>query len=301
MPMKTKLALMFISAILISTATTQLIDYTAANPFRYGGTVPAPEGIESPTISVYSPTNNSIFASSSISFAFDVVESNETDLKNACYEVDWKEGNISVLPFEKRTPEGWLIEHSYSGHLEDLNGIPDGTHSIHIHANASGIAYAEVRNGLIYQYVYYVSSSSLVYFTVDTTSPRVSILSPENRTYTNSDLPLSVSTNEEFSEISYVLDGLQNVSINGNATLTQLAYGEHNITVHSTDLAGNEGTSETITFTIEEPFVEEPFPTSLVIGASGTSVAVAAVGLLVYFKKRKHRKTLSSTTLKNNP
>jgi multisubunit Na+/H+ antiporter MnhC subunit len=38
---------------------------------------------------------------------------------------------------------------------------------------------------------------------------------------------------------------------------------------------------------VEEP--EEPFPTALVITASGITVAVVAVGLLVYFKKRKRK------------
>jgi N-acetylneuraminic acid mutarotase len=36
-----------------------------------------------------------------------------------------------------------------------------------------------------------------------------------------------------------------------------------------------------------KPQQPEPFPTSLVIAASGTAVAVVGVGLLVYFKKRK--------------
>jgi multisubunit Na+/H+ antiporter MnhC subunit len=33
----------------------------------------------------------------------------------------------------------------------------------------------------------------------------------------------------------------------------------------------------------------EPFPTALVIAASIASMAVIAIGLLVYFKKRKHQ------------
>jgi hypothetical protein len=34
--------------------------------------------------------------------------------------------------------------------------------------------------------------------------------------------------------------------------------------------------------------VKETFPTALAIAASVAAVAVASVGLLVYFKKRKH-------------
>jgi len=46
------------------------------------------------------------------------------------------------------------------------------------------------------------------------------------------------------------------------------------------------GSSEIIRFAIEEP---EPFPVVPVAAASGASVAVVGVGLLVYFKKRKHQ------------
>jgi hypothetical protein len=45
--------------------------------------------------------------------------------------------------------------------------------------------------------------------------------------------------------------------------------------------------SDIIYFTIEQPTQPEPFPTTLV-GASVATVAFIVVGLLVYFKKRKH-------------
>ena len=68
-------------------------------------------------------------------------------------------------------------------------------------------------------------------------------------------------------------------------TLAGLAYGVHNVTVYAVDMAGNIGTSETISFTIaEEP---ELFPVVPVAAASVASVALIGVGLLVYFKKRK--------------
>jgi parallel beta-helix repeat protein len=39
---------------------------------------------------------------------------------------------------------------------------------------------------------------------------------------------------------------------------------------------------------LPEPTQPEPFPTALAVGASGASIAIIGVGLLVYFKKRKH-------------
>jgi multisubunit Na+/H+ antiporter MnhC subunit len=70
-------------------------------------------------------------------------------------------------------------------------------------------------------------------------------------------------------------------------TLTGLSEGSHNLTVYAADAYGsaaNIGASETINFTIAKT---EPFPTALVITASGASLAIVAAALLVYFKKRK--------------
>jgi parallel beta-helix repeat protein len=119
---------------------------------------------------------------------------------------------------------------------------------------------------------------------VDTAPPLISVSSPQNKVYNDSSVSLTFSTNEPASQMSYSLDGQDKVTIAGNTTVSGLQNGSHNLTVYVTDKYGNTGTSETIYFTVE---VSEPFPTTLVI-VSLTSVAVAIVGLLVYFKKRKH-------------
>ena len=87
--------------------------------------------------------------------------------------------------------------------------------------------------------------------------------------------------------LGYSLDGNDNVTIAGNTTLTNLSSGLHNVTVYAMDKNGNIGASETVTFSIAEP-EKETFPTVSVAVVSGASLAIAGVGLLVYFKKRKH-------------
>jgi hypothetical protein len=73
------------------------------------------------------------------------------------------------------------------------------------------------------------------------------------------------------------------VLIEGNATLTDLAEGEHNVTIFARDNAGNVGASETITFNISnEP---ETLPTTWVATGAISTVVVGA-GLLAYFRKR---------------
>ncbi len=129
----------------------------------------------------------------------------------------------------------------------------------------------------------FVYSRSVIFF-VDTVPLELKIVSPENRVYNVSGLPLNFTVDEPVSQISYSLDGQTNVTIIGNITLESLPYGEHNVTVYATDNVGNIG-SKTVFFTIMEP--SKPFPTTLVV-ASAIIVAVVGIGLLFYFKKRKH-------------
>jgi hypothetical protein len=128
----------------------------------------------------------------------------------------------------------------------------------------------------------YEASSDLINFTVDAASPVIEVFSVENETYRTSEVALDFAVNETVSQISYVPDGQENVTISGNTTLTGLTDGLHSVTVYAKDLVGNTGVSETIYFS-----VDVPFPTTIVI-ASVSSVAVAGVGLIIYFKKRKH-------------
>jgi parallel beta-helix repeat protein len=122
---------------------------------------------------------------------------------------------------------------------------------------------------------------------LQTTPPKVSLGSPLNQTYDESGVPLNFSVNvlspvKGVNWTGYSLDGQQNVTITGNTTLTGLSSGLHNVTVYANDTYGNMAASETVTFTISEPF-----PTALIVIASVVTVAIV-VGLLIYFKKRKH-------------
>jgi N-acetylneuraminic acid mutarotase len=119
----------------------------------------------------------------------------------------------------------------------------------------------------------------------DGTAPEIAVVSPENKTYYTANVTLDFTVNEPVSSMHYKLDGETAVEISGNTTIAGLAIGVHNVTVSAFDAAGNMGASETISFSVaEEP---EPFPTTLVAAASIAIVAVAGVGLLVYFRRRK--------------
>jgi hypothetical protein len=114
-------------------------------------------------------------------------------------------------------------------------------------------------------------------------SPVVQFVSLENTTeYSATDIPLDFTLNKPVSWMGYSLDGGDNVTVSGNTTLSGLAVGSHSLTVYANDTFGNTGASETVTFN-----VASPFPTVPVAVASGASITAIAIGLVVYFKKRK--------------
>jgi len=156
-----------------------------------------------------------------------------------------------------------------------LTGLSQGPHNITvwIRGEQNMISYAGIRWAIL----------STVSFSV---APQITVLSPETKTFNVSDVSLDFTVEETFSKIEYSLDGQSNASINGNATLTGLPNGYHNITVYATDEFDNTGVSKTINFTIAKE--QEPFPTIPVAVASVATAVVVGIGLLVYFKKRKH-------------
>ena len=116
-------------------------------------------------------------------------------------------------------------------------------------------------------------------------SPRISVLSPVNQVFNESSVALLFTVDKPASWMGYSLDGQDIVTVTGNVTLIGLSSGLHNVTVYAEDTFENIGASATVTFTIAKP---EPFPTAVVAVASITSVTVIGIGLIVYFKKRKH-------------
>ncbi len=129
----------------------------------------------------------------------------------------------------------------------------------------------------------YATNEQYTPFGYGTISPEVSVVSPENRSYTSSSVSLIFTVDKPASWMGYSLDGQDNVTVTGNTTIAGLSNGLHNVTVYAEDSFGNMGAAETISFS-----VEVPFPTALVATASAASVAVVGVGLFVYFKKRRH-------------
>ena len=114
--------------------------------------------------------------------------------------------------------------------------------------------------------------------------PVISILSPQNTTYTTTSVPLTFTVSEAISWIGYTLDGQANMTITGNTTLTGLSDGTHSLIVYAKDTAGNTGASEIVYFSIETKKAE-PFPIWFV--ATIVVIAIVGVPFIVYFAKVK--------------
>ena len=297
---------------------TQLFDVGKANPCFYvqeKEEVLPPPDVTPPTIKISSPENNTVYDESNVSLTFNLHVVIPTlpelfyyylGLSDVYYEASWLSNKTSLNIETARyygTPERFSSESNYEkwwtyiairGYEFDhkffisLKGVPEGSHTIEVSAVLSGSRQTNVTSDpvggvpVIHYGMYKVIVSSVVNFTVDTTAPKVSILTLENETYNTPDVMLNCTVDEAVSQVSYSLDGQDNMTISGNTTLNGLSTGEHYVIVYATDLAGHVGVSETIFFSIAEPF-----PTILVITPI-VSVAVVGIGLLVYFKKRKH-------------
>jgi hypothetical protein len=79
----------------------------------------------------------------------------------------------------------------------------------------------------------------------DITSPSITILSPENKIYTTSNVPIICTTNKPTVWMAYRVDNGMNITVTGNTTIT-MADGKHNMTVYAADSDYNNGASNTV-------------------------------------------------------
>ena len=116
----------------------------------------------------------------------------------------------------------------------------------------------------------------------------ISVSSPQNKTYSTTDVALDFTVSEATSWIKYSLDGQANITITDNITLADLAEGVHTLDVYAQDTEGQTRTTGTIYFTISqgaEPTQSEAFPIEIAIII--VVIAAVVVVVVIYLVKRK--------------
>jgi hypothetical protein len=220
-----------------------------------------------PEINISSPLNKTInYSPKSLNFTLNYINEIATNA-SASYQLD---GNSYPI-FDENESTIVLNTTAFSSFNIPINRLSDGFHSLTVYSQAN--------------YLYYGTSANnaTIIFSIDTTPPTISSLSIENKSYAKQQLPLSFTTNESTSWISYSLDNQANVTINGNTTLTNLTLGTHTLRVFANDTAGNMGESQIIEFTMVKD------ETWLYVIVIVTIVAVTSASILIYFKKTKKK------------
>jgi len=260
------LSLALILALLFSTvAVTQLTGLIRANPYP-GVNLTTTEGPQNVTYNV-----NTITLRFLVEYYYDIC--------SFFYSLDGEK----MEPIENTTVISQVDYKVVRTTLEascTLSNLTEGWHNVTFYVIASRefIWVESYEKGDIMY-------SSNTMFIIDTIRPEISILGMEKTTYASSvDIPLFFTVNESVSRITYSLDGRHNVTLAGNTTLTEVTYGAHRINLFVTDNAGNTGASDTILFNVANP----EFPPAALLVTSSLSLHVMGLGLLAYFKKRKH-------------
>jgi hypothetical protein len=267
---KTAYATILILALLLSGA--ELVKMAEANFMWIFANVEPVPGTIPPSISIHKPQNNTSYSSNTVTLNFSVRTAELNGWSSFITNVEYSLDGSNLIPVAVGSDELELFDTALN-----LTLLSSGKHSLTVTADVVVYRSEPLEKFFVY-------TNSTVFFTaVDVNAPVISSLSVVNKTYSQNDLPLNFTVDESTSWMGYSLDGSTNVTVTGNSTFSKLASGSHTLTVYANDTSGNMGASETIYFT-----VAETFPTALVATASGVSVAAIGLGLLVYFKKRKH-------------
>jgi N-acetylneuraminic acid mutarotase len=84
-----------------------------------------------------------------------------------------------------------------------------------------------------------------------TVMPKLSLLSPENKTYASNNVSLIISVNRATNWIGNSLDDKENVTISGDTILSGLTDGLHKLIVYINDTFGNTISSDIIQFSVD--------------------------------------------------
>jgi hypothetical protein len=298
-----KTATLITIALVLAVLPLAFAEVAQANPYHRLAdfkTVSPPAGTQPPIITIRAPQNGSSHPKN-VNLILEVVmpktngDKSLDAVSELYYAASWKPNENTVIAKNIGENTSFSI---------DLSNVPGGNLSVTIHATGVGFYVTgedfdmETYSTITHYATFEMSSCSTVRFIKDLVPPRFSVQSPQNTTYTASDVTLDFTVNEDVSWMLYCIDGKENQTITGNSIFTGLTNGEHSVTCYVADLAGNSVSSKTIFFSLNSP---EPFPIVPFVVASIISSVMLCAGLLVYHKKRRSTSVRDSATEYDKP
>lgn len=276
--MKRRYALFVVIFVVSILIVVQVVEVVEANPVPHEPMTPCVIEVSSPTETTYS---------GDVRLSFTVREPDipwnpcaEPGIGTVYFAIDGVyQPNLHVAngKFDERGPLSFSL---------NLPNLSDGQHIVTVTAGVHGLAVLNQALTMSEPH-----SEITVHFTIDRTTPKISILTEENKTYITV-IPLNFTTDTPTSWMGYSLDKQSNSTIFGNFTLTDLADGPYSIIIYANDTVGNMGKSETFFFAINNP---TPTPTNpdYSVNLSYLSaivvviaIVVVAISSLVYFRRR---------------
>ena len=277
--MRKPAALLLILALIASIIAPFLSVKANPNMFPFPPDVPAPESVHL-IIRMESPKWNTVYENGTVNAIFNVTvegpSSINKQLSVTTYQGDWMQESAWCPSRIFQTLQFYPYNFS-------ITGIPFGEHIINFTAHAQGNVVLENMSGRSY----HLERTISIKFSARA-NPIITFTPLQNATFETSSVPLNFTVDHSVTEMSYCLDGQEPMPIGGNTTLTDLANGQHNVTLYATDEYGYKGMSDMLFFNVNVTKIAIPeFPLVPFIAVSAVVSVSAVAGVMIYFKKRK--------------
>lgn len=160
-----------------------------------------------------------------------------------------------------------------------FENLKNGKHTLRI--------YLGHQKSLIYEVTAFTEINFLV------TAPAIT-LTQETKNYQSGTIPIELVVSEP-SSIRYSMDNANNITINGNTTLTNVSKGNHNLTIYATNHAGECCASNTVKFNVENQIenvnnlLDNPLfsQTLIILSAIGVFILSIILILILIIKRTK--------------
>jgi hypothetical protein len=285
-----------LSFLILIVLGTSFVGVVIANPIGMFPTEPEPL-----IITIQSPRNGSSLLQEHLTVTFSLQNPTLSGADSITYSVDGQDkGSINAVVTSRSGErfKGFFDIENYSATI-DLAGLIDGWHKLTITASGTSPYNPDPKDGgSIFAKV---SSSASIQFLFDISKPNITILTPQNQTYTAAQIPLNFSISEQTDSITYELDQYPSQVIYENTTLSNLAVDTHSLTIYANDTIGRLGSSQTVYFTVAQDTktqispekASQTSPTVALAIISACSIVFIGITIAVIYVKRRVKETVT--------